>query len=75
MAWKNLPSPAVKTISFSSLSPPKKLAQIKALKEKGHMVSVIGEVTKGRGVKLFQKGKEIKLTAKGYQHFKGKPHG
>jgi thiamine-monophosphate kinase len=55
--------------------PPTKLAHVKALKEKGHMVSVIGEVTKGRGVKLFQEGKEIKLTAKGYQHFKGKPHG
>ena len=54
---------------------PTKLAHIKALKERGHMVSIIGEVTKGRGVKLFQEGKEIKLTAKGYQHFKGKPHG
>jgi thiamine-monophosphate kinase len=54
---------------------PTKLARIKALKDQGHMVSVIGEVVKGRGVKLFQKGKEIKLTAKGYQHFNGKPHG
>jgi thiamine-monophosphate kinase len=55
--------------------PPKKLVHIEALKKKGHMVSVIGEVTKGKGVKLFQKGKEMKLTAKGYQHFKEKPHG
>jgi thiamine-monophosphate kinase len=54
---------------------PTKLDHIKAVKDKGHMVSVIGEVAKGRGVKLFQKGKEIKLTAKGYQHFKEKSHG
>jgi thiamine-monophosphate kinase len=48
---------------------PKKLVHVKKLQERGHMISVIGEVVKGRGVKLFQGGKEVRLAAKGYQHF------
>jgi thiamine-monophosphate kinase len=55
--------------------PPTKLTHIRTLKDKGHAVFVIGKVTKGKGVKLFEKGKEIKLTATGYQHFKEKSHG
>jgi thiamine-monophosphate kinase len=51
--------------------PPTKLSHIKTLEAKGHVVSIIGEVGKGRGVRFFRKGKEIKFTAKGYQHFKG----
>lgn len=54
--------------------PPTKLARVKTLKDKGHMISVIGEVVRGRGVTLFWKGREIRLNEKGYQHFNGKAH-
>ncbi|HVN98305.1 MAG TPA: thiamine-phosphate kinase [Syntrophorhabdaceae bacterium] len=54
---------------------PTKLARMKALKDKGHMVSIIGEVTGGRGVRVFREGKEVRLKRKGYQHFNGTSHG
>jgi len=49
--------------------PPKKLNAVKNLKGRGYMISVIGEVLRGRGVRLFQGGQEIRLSTKGYQHF------
>jgi thiamine-monophosphate kinase len=48
---------------------PERLNAVKTLKKHGHMISVVGEVVKGKGVKLFRNQEEIRLSAKGYQHF------
>jgi thiamine-monophosphate kinase len=53
---------------------PKKLPQVKRLQGEGHKISIIGKVGKGRGVKVFNNGKEILFNEKGYQHFNGKRH-
>jgi len=49
--------------------PQKKLPAVKRLTEQEHKISVVGEVTKGKGVKLYRNSKEVRLAAKGYQHF------
>ena len=46
-----------------------KLETIHKICKKGFLVSVIGEVMKGKGVKLFENSKEKKLNYKGYEHF------
>ena len=49
--------------------PRNKLEIIEDMRTKGFPVSIIGEVVKGRGVKLFERGKEKRLNTKGYEHF------
>jgi thiamine-monophosphate kinase len=49
--------------------PPSKLSPIETIRGKGFPVSVIGEVVKGKGVKLFDHGRTVKITSKGYEHF------
>jgi thiamine-monophosphate kinase len=49
--------------------PGNKLETIEDMQTKGSPVSIVGEVVKGRGVKLFEKGKERMLNTKGYEHF------
>ena len=51
--------------------PSGKLADVEAMKEMGHEIFVIGEVTKGRGVKLYREGKKMGFKTKGYEHFGG----
>jgi thiamine-monophosphate kinase len=53
--------------------PKEKLPVFKALKEKGLSLSIIGEVTRGKGVKLLSHGVEIRPGSKGYQHFGDTP--
>ncbi|MCX8111044.1 MAG: thiamine-phosphate kinase [Syntrophorhabdaceae bacterium] len=50
--------------------PKQRLPVIENIKGKGYHVSVIGEVTEGRGVKVFEKGKRRHITSKGYEHFR-----
>ncbi len=52
--------------------PKDKFSVIENIKRKGYHVSVIGEVGDGKGVKVFRKGKEIKVIKKGYEHFRDK---
>jgi len=49
--------------------PGNKLEIIEDMRTKGFPVSIIGEVVKGRGVKLFKRGKGERLNTKGYEHF------
>ncbi|MCX5802388.1 MAG: thiamine-phosphate kinase [Proteobacteria bacterium] len=49
--------------------PGNKLEIIEDMRTKGFPVSIIGEVVKGRGVKLFKRGKGKRLNTKGYEHF------
>lgn len=49
--------------------PRNKLEIIEDMRIKGFPVSIIGEVVKGRGVKLFERGKKKRLNTKGYEHF------
>lgn len=49
--------------------PGNKLEIIEDMRTKGFPVSIIGEVVKGRGVKLFERGKGKRLNTKGYEHF------
>jgi thiamine-monophosphate kinase len=48
----------------------KKLAKVEELKAQGFAVSVIGEVKQGKGVQLFDRGAEVMVPAKGYEHFR-----
>ncbi len=48
-----------------------KLPAVEELRSEGHGVFVIGEVVKGKGVKVYREGNEIRLSEKGYQHFGG----
>ena len=43
--------------------------EVEALKSEGVPLSVIGEVRRGRGVRLMEKGRERKVMEKGYEHF------
>ncbi|MCX7857403.1 MAG: thiamine-phosphate kinase [Deltaproteobacteria bacterium] len=49
--------------------PRNKLELINILKSKGLIISVIGEVTSGRGIKVIKDGKEVKYNKVGYEHF------
>ncbi|HOJ44141.1 MAG TPA: thiamine-phosphate kinase, partial [Syntrophorhabdaceae bacterium] len=49
--------------------PEEKLSAIENIKRKGYVISIIGEVTKGRGVKLYENGKRKNILKKGYEHF------
>lgn len=49
--------------------PRNRLPVIENIKGKGYHVSVIGEVTEGRGVKVFENGRPRHITSKGYEHF------
>jgi thiamine-monophosphate kinase len=49
--------------------PDSKLKKVEELKRRGFEISVIGEVVKGRGVKLIKEGKVIDYKKKGYDHF------
>jgi thiamine-monophosphate kinase len=48
-----------------------RLSHVEALQREKVPVSVIGEVRPGKGVKLFDKGREKEVTMKGYEHFRG----
>jgi thiamine-monophosphate kinase len=48
---------------------PQRLQAITNIIKKGFPISVIGEVGKGRGVKILKNGKIIKPDIKGYEHF------
>jgi thiamine-monophosphate kinase len=48
---------------------PEKLQAIRDIIKKGFPVSIIGEIVKGTGVKIFRNGKVIKPDIKGYEHF------
>lgn len=43
--------------------------EVEALKGQGVPLSIIGEVRRGRGVRLMEKGRERKVKVKGYEHF------
>jgi thiamine-monophosphate kinase len=47
-----------------------RLSAVEALKARGFSLSVIGEVSAGKGVRLFDKGTERKVAMKGYEHFR-----
>jgi thiamine-monophosphate kinase len=49
--------------------PRRKLATVKAIISQGHPISIIGEVVKGKGVKVLADGKVIETSVKGYEHF------
>jgi thiamine-monophosphate kinase len=49
--------------------PPAKLKKVYEITQKGFPVSVVGEVCKGKGVRLFDQGRERPITSKGYDHF------
>ncbi|HPU30994.1 MAG TPA: thiamine-phosphate kinase [Syntrophorhabdaceae bacterium] len=49
--------------------PKEKLSVIENIKRKGYVISIIGEVKKGRGVKLYENGKKKEILKKGYEHF------
>lgn len=42
---------------------------IENIKRKGYVISIIGHVTEGRGVKLFEAGRRKHIIKKGYEHF------
>jgi thiamine-monophosphate kinase len=48
---------------------PQRLEAISDIIKKGFPVSIIGEVGKGRGVKILKNGKIIRPDIKGYEHF------
>ncbi|OPY76523.1 MAG: Thiamine-monophosphate kinase [Syntrophorhabdus sp. PtaU1.Bin058] len=49
--------------------PRDKAAVIERIREKGFAISIIGEVVRQRGVRVFDGDREIKLKTKGYEHF------
>ncbi len=49
--------------------PPHRLRDIGRMKQKGFPVSIIGEVTKGRGVKIFAEGRRIEPDVNNYKPF------
>ena len=52
--------------------PLKKLPAVTAMMEKGHAITIIGEVFSGRGVRVFRHGSEISTPKQGYDHFGSK---
>ncbi len=53
--------------------PKEKLPIFKALKEKRLPLSIIGEIVRGKGVRLFSHGVEVQPGSRGYQHFGNTP--
>jgi len=49
--------------------PRNKLEKVQTIIAKGHPVSIIGEVVRGRGVKVMSQGKTFEVPVKGYEHF------
>jgi thiamine-monophosphate kinase len=49
--------------------PKESLSIFDDMRAAGLPLSVIGEVVRGKGVKLFDRGREIESSAKGYEHF------
>lgn len=49
--------------------PPEKLSVIRRFRDQGHMITIIGEVIRGKGVHIMKNGREVYLSSKGYQHF------
>lgn len=49
--------------------PEDKLSVIENIRRKGYVISIIGHVTGGRGVKLYEHGKKKNILKKGYEHF------
>ncbi|HEX2967245.1 MAG TPA: thiamine-phosphate kinase [Syntrophorhabdaceae bacterium] len=49
--------------------PARKLSKLESLKKEGHLISVIGEVKKGSGVRFYDHGKEVTFDKRGYEHF------
>jgi len=49
--------------------PPHKREALSSITEMGFPISIIGKVDTGKGVRLFEKGKEKKIAQKGYEHF------
>ncbi len=52
--------------------PLKKLPAVTVMMEKGHGITIIGEVVSGRGVRVFRHGSEISTPKQGYDHFGSK---
>ena len=46
-----------------------KLQDFNEMRKSGFHVSLIGKVTRGKGVKILRNGKEVKIGSKGYEHF------
>lgn len=49
--------------------PAHRIGTIFEITRMGFPVSIVGEVDKGKGVRVFEKGKEKQITSKGYEHF------
>lgn len=49
--------------------PKHKLETVQRITTQGHPISIIGEVVRGKGVKVLSKGKGINVPVKGYEHF------
>jgi thiamine-monophosphate kinase len=49
--------------------PKHKLATVQRITMQGHPISIIGEVIRGKGVKVLSKGKVLEIPVKGYEHF------
>jgi len=52
--------------------PRDKLPVIEAMMQQGRAVTIIGEVTSGRGVRVYRQGSEITGPPRGYDHFGGR---
>lgn len=50
--------------------PRRKLSTVESMINRGHPISIVGEVIKGNGVKVLADGKLLKTPVKGYEHFK-----
>lgn len=49
--------------------PAHKIGTIFEITQMGFPISIVGEVDKGKGVRIFEKGKEKQIASKGYEHF------
>lgn len=49
--------------------PKNKLKTVRKIIVKGHPISIIGEVVRGKGVQVLSKGKTLEVPVKGYEHF------
>jgi thiamine-monophosphate kinase len=49
--------------------PKNKLETVRKITKQGHPISIIGEVIRGKGVRVLSKGKTLEVAVKGYEHF------
>lgn len=49
----------------------KKEEKVTSLRDKGFHISIVGEVKRGKGVRVYREGKLVKISRKGYEHFVG----